>query len=72
MVADVTSNPRRRRSGSSWVRAAMRARSAQVIRVVGASLEYGELVAQDQDLDLLRPVDRASRTIQPTNLDDIR
>ena len=54
MVAGVTSRPRRRRTGSSRVRAAIRARSVQRHpRAWRASSEHGELVAQDQDLDLL-------------------
>jgi hypothetical protein len=53
MVAGVRSSPRRRRAGSSRVRAASRARSVARSRARGASLEHGELVAQDQDLDVL-------------------
>ena len=36
-----------------------------------ASLEHGELVAQDQDLDLLAASDRVRSTIQPRSLDNI-
>ena len=54
IVAGVTSSPRRRRTGSSRVRAAISARSAQRQPWARrASSEHGELVAQDEDLDVL-------------------
>jgi hypothetical protein len=37
-------------------------------RTRGASLEYGELVAQDQDLDVLVVSDRLRSTIQPRSV----
>jgi hypothetical protein len=53
IVPGVMSRPRRRGVGSSRVSAAIRARSDPVHWWAwGASLEHGELVAQDQDLDL--------------------
>ena len=55
MVAGVTRSPRRRRTGSSRVSAAIRARSVQFIGG-RASLQHGELVTQDQDLDVFAGV----------------
>jgi hypothetical protein len=40
-------------------------------RARDASLEYGELVAQDQDLDLVGASDRARSTIQLRSLENI-
>ncbi len=54
IVAGATSSPRRRRAGSSRVSAAIDARSVQLIRGRGVCRRRTrELVAQDQDLDLL-------------------
>jgi hypothetical protein len=53
IVAGVTSSPTRRWIGSSRARAAITARSVQDPWPWRTSLERGELVAQDQDLDLL-------------------
>ena len=54
MVEGVTISPSRRRAGSSRARAAMRARSAQRHpRPWCAPLQHRELMAQDEDLDVL-------------------
>jgi hypothetical protein len=53
MVAGVTSSPRRRRTGSGRVRAAIRAVGPGHSRARRAPLEHRELMAQDQDLDVL-------------------
>ena len=54
IVDGVTKSPNRRRTGSSRVRAAITARSVQRYSWTRrASSKDGELVAQDEDLDLL-------------------
>jgi hypothetical protein len=71
-VAGATSNPETRAAGEQLGQGCHEGSAAQFTRPGRASLEYSELVAQDQDLDLLRPLGSGERIIQPRNLESIR
>ena len=55
-LCEWSSTPRRQLPGGSRVRAAISARSVQVVRGRGVHRRSTELVAQNRDIDLLRTV----------------